>query len=202
MCAMGLPVEKRRYTIDEYLKLEFDSALRHEFHDGEILEMAGGTYEHSLIKSNLIRELGNALKGEPCRVLESDLRVRINRKPLYVYPDISVVCGLPRFDPQDARNMTILNPRVVIEVLSPSTEAYDRGVKFNQYREIETFQEYVLVAQDQPSVETYLRQQSGGSWLLTPCSGLTGSVRIQCLDVTISLAEIYAGIEWPEVPSQ
>jgi Uma2 family endonuclease len=191
-----------RYSIEEYRKLEIDSLRRHEFRDGEMVEISPASYEHSLIKTNLIGEIGSALRGTSCRVLASDLRVRINQKPVVLYPDMSVVCGPPRFDPQDARNMTILNPRVVIEVLSPSTEAYDRGVKFNHYREIESFEEYVLVAQDQPSVETYLRQQSGGSWLLTPTSGLSSSVRIQCLDVTISLSEIYAGIEWPSPPPQ
>src|SRR5947209_11432354 len=122
---MGLPVEKKRLTIDDYLRRERDSLDKHEFHDGEMLAMPGGTYEHSLIIANVTREMGNALKGTPCRVVQSNLRVRIAHKPLYVYPDVSVICGQPQFDPQDNARQTVTNPRVIIEVLSPTTEACD-----------------------------------------------------------------------------
>src|SRR5436190_1846687 len=129
---MSMPAEKpRRYTLDEYFKIARDSEVKLEYIDGEIVAMAGGTYNHSLITTNTIIALGNRLKGKQCRVLESNLRVGIKRSR-YTYPDIPVVCGAPQFDPRDSE--TIVNPRVLIEVLSPSTERSDRGEKVNRYR--------------------------------------------------------------------
>src|SRR5580698_3999322 len=124
---MTLPAHKPVTTIAEYLSKEEASDVKHEFHEGEIIEMTGGTYEHSLISANVVGELRSRLKGTPCKVLESNLRIRVTPSPRYVYPDGSVVCGPPQFDPDDLRRMTIVNPRVIIEVLSESTEGYDRG---------------------------------------------------------------------------
>src|SRR2546423_1270394 len=124
---MGLPVEKRRYTVSEYLAFERTARERHEYRDGQIIAMAGGSYHHSLILSNLIGELHAALKGKPCRVLESNLRVRIQGTPLYMYPDATIICGKREIDPNDELLETVTNPRTIIEVLSPTTEAYDRG---------------------------------------------------------------------------
>ena len=117
----------------EYLELERAADERHEFHDGEILAMSGGSLEYSLITANLVGEMRNALKGKPCRVAESNLRVGIPQPGRYVYPDALVYCGPPQFDPQDVDRHTLLNPRVIIEVLSPSTEAYDHGDALAQY---------------------------------------------------------------------
>jgi len=193
---MGLPAEKRRHTIEEYLRIEQDSSEKHEYWDGELLSMAGGSYEHSLITVNIGGEVRNALKGKPCRVLDSNLRIRIPRRPRYVYPDVSIICGPPQFDPQDPTRQTVLNPRVVVEVLSPSTAAHDRGGKFTSYREIASFEEYVLVAQDQPSVESFFRQPDG-TWLFTPYSGREAVAAIRCLGINLPLAEVYAGVEFP-----
>src|SRR6185437_2274484 len=140
------------FTIEEYLRGEEQSVVKHEFHEGEILEMTGGTYEHSLITANVVGEMRVRLKGSQCKVLESNMRVRVRPTPRYVYPDASVVCGPPQFDPQDPKRTTIINPRVIIEVLSESTEAYDRGEKFTRYREIATFEEYILVSQSSPMI--------------------------------------------------
>jgi Uma2 family endonuclease len=195
---MGMPATQRRFfSVEEYLRLERDSSEKHEYRDGEILAMAGGTADHSLILANTIRELGNRLKGKPCRLYESNLRVKIARKVLYCYPDATVVCGPSQFDPQDAHKTTIINPRVIIEVLSPSTEAYDRGAKFTRYREIESFEEYVLIAQDEPSVETFLRQ-ADGTWSFAAYSGRDAVAKVRCLGVELPLAEVYAGVEFAE----
>jgi Uma2 family endonuclease len=192
---MTVPVEKRRYTIAEYLAMEEKATDRHEFHDGEILAMSGGTYSHSCIVSNLNRFLGNRLEGKPCRPLDSNMRVRIPRSAIYVYPDTSIVCGGPQFDVDDPNQTTITNPRVVIEVLSDSTERYDRGEKFRLYREITSLEEYVLVSQHEPLVETYLRQPEG-AWLLNPIKGAESSLLLRSLQISIPLAEIYAGVEF------
>jgi Uma2 family endonuclease len=192
---MSMPAEKpRRYTIEDYFRIARDSTERLEYIDGEIVAMAGGTYNHSLIVANFGGELRNKLKGKPCRALESNLRVGIVRAGRYTYPDIPVVCGPPQFDPRDAE--TIVNPRVLIEVLSPSTERSDRGEKFNRYRLLESLQEYILVSQDKPLVECFLRQSDGG-WLLMHFAGMEAIAKLRSLEVELPLAEIYAGVEFP-----
>jgi Uma2 family endonuclease len=198
---MGLAVKKYRHTIEEYLELERVSEQRHEYQDGEILAMAGGSPQHSFIVANVIGEVRDALKGKPCRVAESNLRVRIPRRPRYVYPDASIICGPLQFDPDDSQRQTILNPRVIIEVLSPSTEAYDRGDKFTQYRQIESFEEYILISQDRPNVESFLRQ-SDGAWSILNFTSLEAIANIRCLSIEIPLTEIYAGVELPHAAIQ
>lgn len=187
---------RRRFTVAEYLRLEQDSVGRHEYHDGLIVAMAGGTAEHSLIAANLIRELGNRLKGKICRVYDSNLRIGIPRSGRYLYPDASVVCGPVAFDPADPTRQTVTNPRVLIEVLSPTTEADDRGAKFRQYLRIDSLEEYVLVSQAAPVIETYARQPDG-SWLFRAVEGVDATARIRTLDADLPLAEIFAGVEFP-----
>lgn len=195
---MGMPAGKRRhYTVEEYLRLEEDSSEKHEYRDGEIVAMAGGSPDHSLILANTIGELRNHLKGKPCRLYESNLRIKDVRKVLYHYPDATVVCGPTLYDPQEAKKMTVINPRVIVEVLSSSTEGYDRGVKFSRYREIESFEEYVLIAQEGLSVETFLRQPDG-TWSLAAYNGRDAIAKIRCLGIDLPLAEVYAGVEFVE----
>ncbi len=199
---MTLPIEHRQhYTIDEYLIMERDSQEKHEYRDGEIVAMAGGTYEHGQVIVNLLGELHVRLKGNPCHVHESNTRVRIARKALYCYPDITVICGPPQFDPLDTGRKTVTNPRLVIEVLSPTTEAYDRGDKFTRYREIESFQEYILVSADRAMVEGYFRQ-GDGTWLFTVSAGREATARFRSIGVELPLAEIYAGVEFPPAPPE
>lgn len=193
---MGMPARQRRYSIEEYLELELHADERHEYQDGEILAMAGGSPEQSFIIANFVRETGNALKGKPCRVAESNLRIRIPHRPRYMYPDASIICGPLQFDPQDTKRHTILNPKVIIEVLSPSTEAYDRGDKFTQYREIQAFEEYILISQDRPNLESFLRQ-ADGAWSILNFTGLDTAAKIRSLGIAIPMTELYAGIEWP-----
>jgi Uma2 family endonuclease len=194
---MGLPAEKRRFSSEEYLQMEEASPSRHEYHDGEILAMSGGSYEHSLIITNVGAALHAALIGKPCRVLDSNLRVGIVSSGRFVYPDIYIICGAPQFDPRDRTQQSVTNPRIVVEVLSPSTEAYDRGAKFNHYRELKSFEEYVLVSQDQASAETFFRQ-SDDTWLFTPYSGINAVAKIRSMALELRLADVYAGIEFRE----
>lgn len=192
---------RRLHTIEEYLDIERRSQEKYEFRDGEVVNlselvsMAGGAPKHSLIACNLIRELGNLVKGRPCRVYGNDLRVRIPRKTLWAHPDVAVVCGEPQQDVHGSDDHTLTNPLVIAEVLSPSTEAYDRGDKFERYREIESLREYVLVSQHLPRVETFLRQEDG-IWLFGSVAGLEPAARFGSLGVELPMREIYAGVEF------
>jgi Uma2 family endonuclease len=189
---------RRQYTVDEYFQLEEKSVEKHEYHNGEIFCMAGGTSEHSAIIMNAAIALGNALKGSPCRLYDSNLRVAASTKSRFVYPDIHVVCGPPQHDPRDTTRGTTLNPRVVIEVLSKTTEAYDRGRKFEFYRDVESMQEYVLISQREPVIETFLRK-GHGDWAIATARGLEASVKLQSLEITIPLLDVYDGIAFTPI---
>jgi Uma2 family endonuclease len=183
----------RRYTVEEYLRLESEATDKHDYRDGEILAMAGGSYEHGLITPNVITELGNRLRGKPCRVIDSNLRIAVARDVRYSYPDVSVICGEPQFDPKDRNRTTVTNPRVVIEVLSDSTEAADRGEKFQRYLKLESLEEYVLIAQDRARVETFFRQPDG-TWLFAYTEGRDATAHLRSLDVGLPLTEVYVGV--------
>ena len=184
-----------RATIEEYLHLESTAREKHEYRDGKIVAMAGGTYEHSLIIMNVGASLHALLKGNPCRVLESNMRVRVPRMPLYVYPDLTVICGKPQFDLQDTGRTTVINPRAIIEVLSDATEGYDRGEKFDRYRRLDSLEEYILVSQTAPRVESFVRAAQG-MWLFNAVSGLESKATLQSLHVELVLAEVYAGVDF------
>lgn len=185
-----------RLTLAEYLQFELHATDKHEFREGEVVAMAGGTGEHSLIIANLIGEVRNRLKGGLCRVYESNLRVVVNRGARYVYPDASVICGPIDYDPADEGRHTATNPKVIVEVLSPSTEAYDRGEKFRRYLKVPSFEEYVLVSQAMPVIETYTRQ-GDGSWAFRAYEGLDAVARLRSLDIDLPAAEVFAGVEFP-----
>lgn len=193
---MTAPAEKRRHSVEDYLRIERDSLDKHEFHDGEILAMSGGSPMHSLIASNVMRQIGNSLANKRCRVFESNLRLRIGNQPRYVYADGSVICGPLQFDPADSKRETVTNPKLVVEVLSPSTELYDRSRKFDLYRQIPSLEEYVLVAQDAPLVEVYTREPDG-TWIFWPHAGLEATAKLRSIDVLLALSEIYDGVEFP-----
>ena len=192
---MTLPLPLYRCTPQEYLDRERDAVERHEYYHGEVFAMSGGTPDHSLIISNVNGELRALLRGKPCRVYESNLRVRIPRTSLYTYPDASVICGERQFDPLDARKETVTNPTHVVEVLSPSTESWDRGGKFQNYQQIESLREYVLVSADKALVETYLRQPDG-TWIYNAAKGPESRARLHSLGIELLLAEVYAGVEF------
>jgi Uma2 family endonuclease len=150
----------------------------------------------ALISENFGREIGIRLKGKPCRVYDSNLRVGIPHTPRYMYPDKLVVCGNPEFDPRDKKNLSVTNPRLVVEVISDSSEKRDRGEKFTRYRKLDSLQEYVLVSQDRPQIEPFFRQRDG-TWLLTPYHGLDAIVHLRSLEIEIPAAEIYEGVVFP-----
>jgi Uma2 family endonuclease len=181
------------YTADEYLEIDRAADQRSEYLDGAIVAMAGASREHSLIASNLVRELGTLLKRRPCEVHGSDLRVKVADSGLYTYPDVTVLCAEPVF--LDDERDTLLNPTVIIEVLSPSTEAYDRGEKFARYRQLPSLSQYILVAQDQPRIECFTRR--GAEWVLSEASGRDASIALAALDCTLELAEVYDKVAWP-----
>jgi Uma2 family endonuclease len=152
-----------RFDFAEYLRLEEDSGIKHEFLDGRVLAMSGGTPEHAAVTANISRLIGNALAGRPCRVYSPDLRVRVQATGLGTYPDGTVICGAIELDPADPKQHTALNPRVLVEVLSPSTEDYDRGEKLGHYKLMPSLQEVMLVGHDRHEVEV-VRRESDGSW--------------------------------------
>lgn len=191
-------VPKCSLSPQEYLAQERRAEFKSEYLRGEVFAMAGASYEHTLIKDNTARKAGNQLEDGPCSVLTSDMRVKVSVTGLYTYPDIAIVCDEPQFE--DEVFDTLLNPRALVEVLSDSTEKYDRGAKFAHYRQIPSLQEYVLIAQDQALVERYVRQ-ADGSWLLTVFDNLSQTFAFASVPARIPLTEIYRGVTFPEHPS-
>jgi len=180
-------------TPQEYLAQERRAEFRSEYLRGEVFAMAGASFEHTLIKDNLARKAGNELETGPCRVLTSDMRVKVDATGLYTYPDIAIVCDPPEFE--DAAVDTLLNPRAIVEILSDSAEKYDRGAKFGHYRQVPSLQEYVLVAQDRPLVERYVRQ-ADNSWLLSVFDQPSQVFAFATISAQISLEEIYRGVKF------
>ena len=186
-----------RLTPEEYLSAERDAETKSEFHDGEILVMAGASYAHNLIVANVIRELGVQLKAGPCAVLPSDIRVWIEASRRYVYPDVTVVCGEPEFT--DADQDTLVNPTLLVEVLSEATNNYDRGEKFERYRTLGSFAEYLLLAQNRPHCEHYVRQPDR-SWILTEESRLDVTVPLTAIGCELALSEAYDKVSFGPRP--
>lgn len=184
------PQITKRYTPAEYYELERAAEYKSDYYDGEIFAMAGGTGEHSQITGNVIIAVGIRLRGGPCTVRESNLRMKVKATGLRTYPDAAVYCGPVEYDPDDGERRTALNPTVVFEVLSPSTEGYDRGFKAQHYRRIDSLRAYVFVAQDRAHVEVEQRQ-ADGAWLLREVDGLDAVIRIEPLGIDLPLAEIY-----------
>jgi Uma2 family endonuclease len=170
--------------------MERAAEFKSEFFDGEMFAMAGGSRRHSLIASNLIRELGNRLTGRPCVVFNSDLRIKIEPTGLYTYPDASVVCGASKA--VTGADDTIVNPVLVAEVLSDSTEAYDRGRKSEQYRQIPSLREYLLISQNNPHIELMVRGEN--QWILHEASGANAMIELPSLEITLALSEIYLNV--------
>jgi Uma2 family endonuclease len=184
---------KTFYSPEEYLALERSSEAKHEYYNGEIFAMGGATEEHVSIVTNLVGELHAQLKIGPCKVYSNDLRVQVSPTGLYTYPDVIVLCEKPRFS--DKQEDTLLNPALIIEVLSESTKDYDRGGKFEQYRSIDSFVEYLLVAQDRPHVEHHTRQ-ADGSWLLQETNNLEDMIQLKSIPCSLRMADIYSKINF------
>lgn len=196
---MSLAAEQlapRRYTISEYLAYEQESKEKHEYRDGKVIAVPAAPFAHGVIGANLFGVLGDALDGTPYRAADNSVRLRVPRLGFYTYADITIVCGDPLFDPEDVDGESLTNPRVIIEILSPTTEAYDRGEKFSRYRQLDSLEEYVLVSQDTANVETFFRQPDGG-WLLMAFAELDSTARIRCMGIDLPLREVYAGVAFP-----
>jgi Uma2 family endonuclease len=174
----------------EYLEQERKAEFRSEYVDGTIVPMPGASREHNLIETNLLRELSHQLKHRNCEVYGGNMKVRTRQR--YSYPDATVVCDNPLFE--DLETDVLLNPTVVIEVLSPSTEIYDRGEKFAAYRERESLKEYLLISQNMQHVEIFKRQTNG--WHFSEVRGLAGSVKLESVNCLLRLADIYEKISF------
>ena len=186
----------RRMSYEQYVAWEQTQDERHEFHDGEVLAMSGASHDHGCVAANCIGELHQRLKGRPCRISDGATRVRQLQARRYVYPDLSIVCEQPQYDTTNPRRLTLLNPLLVLEVLSPSTEAYDRGDKFQYYRQIPSLREYVLVAQDRANVEVF-SLNDGGLWAIAAYVGLDAVAKLRSIEVDLPLAEVYANVPLP-----
>jgi len=183
----------KRLTPDEYLKLEETSEIKHEYYDGEIFALSGGSSNHSRIAINVQSALNIAFRKKNCSVFNSDLRVLIESNGLYTYPDVSALCGEIKF--AEGRNDTIINPALIIEVLSDSTKDYDRGQKFELYRALPSLKEYVLIHQDQIYIEQYVKQSSG-QWLLTDIKKEQEKLVLESVEEILSIEEIYEKVQW------
>lgn len=177
-------------TPQEYLEQERKAAYKSEYINGRIYAMSGGSRQHSVIAVHIGTALDTQFEGRTCDVYNSDVRVKVNETGMYTYPDVSAVCGEPVFE--DSVVDTLTNPTLIVEVLSPSTEAYDRGSKFEHYRYIPTLQEYVLVTQNRPLVEKYTRQ--GELWTLTTYRGLDAVLDMDSVECRIPLRKIYGKV--------
>ncbi len=191
-------VPKIYLTPADYLAFERQSDIKHEYFRGELFAMAGASRQHVRIAVNATIVLGNQLRGRGCDIFSSDMRVKVSPTGLYTYPDLAVVCGRPRFE--DKELDTLLNPTLIVEILSKSTEAYDRGEKFAQYRTLETLTDYLLISQDRPHIERFTRQE-GGLWLLSESIGLDAMMPIESIQCQLPLAEVYDRVEFDQASS-
>ena len=180
-------------TPEEYLEIERAADHKSEYYEGEMFAMAGGSLRHAWIIMNIGGELRQQLKGRPYFITASDLRLRVSPTGLYTYPDVMVVCGEPQYagDQKD----TLLNPSVIIEVLSDSTRDYDLGRKFQHYRTLSSLREYLMVAQDKPHIDHWLRQDENRG-MLTEYNGLSQSITLPSIECVLALSEVYDKVDW------
>lgn len=187
---------RRTFTPEEYLILENQAAYRSQFIDGEIYAMAGAEFEHTVIVNNIDFALKTAFGERPCNSHTQDVRVKVDKADMYTYPDVVALCGEPRFD-RSSRPAMLLNPQAVFEVLSPSTEAFDRGDKLLRYRTLDSLTDYILVASDAVRVEHFTRLP-GGTWTMTEHRQPGDRVPLRALEVGLTLAQIYRRVAFPD----
>lgn len=197
---MALPLKKHKYTLAEYAELEKTSEERLEYFEGNVWSMAGASPTHEQLVVNISAELRNNLRGRGCRVFGSNLRVDVPIYKPYRYPDVTALCDEPVY--KDFHGLQVLiNPALIVEILSPSTERFDMSDKFDYYKSIESFTEYLLVAQDRPHVALYTKQDEK-SWLHRSFNTLDETVRLLSFDCELKLSEIYLDIEFSERPKE
>lgn len=187
-------VPKKKYTLEEYLDLDKTSEERYEYFDGEVFAMAGGSPSHARISLNVCTSLTQKLKGGRCEAFNSEMRIKVPMALPYRYPDASVVCGEPVFDEIVGQQM-LVNPILIVEVLSPSTAAYDLVDKFAAYQSIDAFQEYLLISQDRPHVIQHVKQ-SKRRWLRIEIEGMESEVKLESVNATLSLSELYERVDF------
>jgi Uma2 family endonuclease len=179
---------RQRFAFQDYLVLEEASTVKHEFLDGHVWAMAGGIPEYGALAASVIALIANQLRGRPCRVFTSDVRIRVRATGLATYPDVSVICGRQETDPDDLKGNTLINPTVLVEVLSSSTEDYDRGEKLAHYKQIPSVQEIVLVAHEEQRIELWRRESD--HWMLAVARRDATAV-LESLGCELPLSEVY-----------
>jgi len=185
---------KQRYSLEEYFALELASEEKYEYFNGDVFCMSGVSPNHSQIEGNLVTVLNNTLRKRGCRVFTSNLRIKVPAAPPYRYPDLTVLCDKPVYEEIGGID-ALINPTLMIEVLSTSTEAFDRGDKFTYYKSIPGFREYLLIAQHRPHVTHYVKQ-SGGKWEYEEANDPTAELYLPSVDCTLSLGEVYLDVEF------
>ena len=195
-----LPKEQIRYTLEEYFELDHASEEKLEFWDGHVFTLAGASVSHNRIRRNALTALSNKLRGRNCEVFPSDMRVGVPAYPPYRYPDLSALCGEARFETL-GRQEVLINPALLVEILSDSTAEFDRGYKFTYYKSIPSFIEYVLVAQDRPHVTQFIKQ-ADNSWLQHEFNAIDDAFSLASLDCRLDLSELYEGVQFPEIQNR
>lgn len=190
-------IAKQACSIEDYLAIDCASDRRHELVNGEIYAMTGGSANDALIAANLIAALGQGLRGKPCRVYSSDLRIHVAESSMFTYPDVSVVCGGLQIAPYGGSE-SVQNPKLLIEVLSPGTESYDRGEKFAHYRRIASLSDYLLVAQDRIRIERFERR--GNEWVLSEASDMASSLSLTSIGCSLAVHDVYSNVDLPANP--
>jgi Uma2 family endonuclease len=190
----------RRCSVEEYLALEECAEHKSEYRDGLVVAIDVSPYQHSLISAKVLCAIHSSMRGTSFEITGSNCRVAIKTRRLYVYPDATIVCGSPQFDPADKNKTTIINPTLLVEVLSEGTEAYDRGDKFDAFRDLPTLKEYVIVASSRPLIESFFRQDDG-TWLLSYARGgegspVAGKLLLRSIGLELDLAEVYERVEF------
>lgn len=185
---------KHRYSLEEYFELERVSEAKYEYFDGEVFAMSGASPEHEAVFGNVFTALRNQLRGRSCYVFSSNLRVKVPTAPPYRYPDLTALCGQPEYETIGGIR-ALTNPTLIVEVLSSSTEGYDRGDKFAHYKSIESFSEYLLIAQHRPHVTHYVKQ-TDGSWSYEDANAISNTLNLPTIDCILSLSEVYQDVSF------
>jgi Uma2 family endonuclease len=189
---------KRKYTLEEYFDLELSTNERFEYWNGDVYSMSGVSEQHAQIETNFITSLSTKLRGSHCRVFPANMRIKVPSLPPYRYADVSVACGNPVFEKIGGVDV-LINPTLIIEVLSDSTEAYDRGDKFTHYKSIVSLREYLLVAQHRAHITHYAKNDDG-SWSYSEVNDLSASVLLSSVDCVLELTSVYEGVTFPTAP--
>jgi Uma2 family endonuclease len=190
---------KRKYTLEEYFDLELSTNERFEYFDGEIFSMSGVSDAHDQIETNSLTALSIRLREGPCRVFSANMRIKVPSLPPYRYADVSAACEKPIFEKIGGVDV-VTNPTLIIEVLSDSTEAYDRGDKFTHYKSIPSLKEYLLIAQHRPHITQYVKQEDG-SWSYDEVNELSDRIQLASIDCVLELSEIYRDVTFAAHPS-